>query len=151
MIGFLGGYYLWVKAAHIIFVIFWMAGLFLFPRYLVHHQESLDRPDEAARWIERERKLMRIILAPSLTFVFVFGLLLAANIGVFDATPGLGWFHVKFVLVMLLVLYQGWARMYSWRLARGEARLSSRRLRMLNEIPGLAVILIVILAVVKPF
>ena len=35
MVGFLGGAYLWVKAAHIIFVIFWMAGLFLFPRYLI--------------------------------------------------------------------------------------------------------------------
>ena len=29
MIGFLGAAYPWVKAAHVTFVIFWMAGLFL--------------------------------------------------------------------------------------------------------------------------
>ena len=41
MIGLLGAAYEWVKAAHIIFVIFWMAGLFMMPRYLVYHQEAL--------------------------------------------------------------------------------------------------------------
>ncbi|RZM20009.1 MAG: CopD family protein, partial [Sphingomonas sp.] len=41
MSGFLGGTYDWVKAAHLIFVIFWMAGLFMLPRYLVYHQEAL--------------------------------------------------------------------------------------------------------------
>jgi uncharacterized membrane protein len=30
---FLGNAYLWVKAAHIIFVIFLMAGLFMMPRF----------------------------------------------------------------------------------------------------------------------
>ena len=37
--GFLGPAYLWVKAAHVTFVIFWMAGLFLLPRLYVYHQE----------------------------------------------------------------------------------------------------------------
>ena len=32
--------YLWLKAAHIIFVIFWVAGLFLLPRYYIYHQEA---------------------------------------------------------------------------------------------------------------
>ena len=32
---------LWIKAAHLIFVIFWVAGLFMLPRYLVYHQEAL--------------------------------------------------------------------------------------------------------------
>jgi putative membrane protein len=30
--GFLGPAYAWVKAAHVTFVIFWMAGLLLLPR-----------------------------------------------------------------------------------------------------------------------
>ncbi len=38
---FLGNAYLWVKAAHVVFVIFWMAGMFALPRYLVYHQEAL--------------------------------------------------------------------------------------------------------------
>ena len=32
--------YLWLKAGHIIFVIFWMAGLFMLPRFFVYHQET---------------------------------------------------------------------------------------------------------------
>ena len=32
--------YLWLKAGHIIFVVFWMAGLFMLPRFFIYHQES---------------------------------------------------------------------------------------------------------------
>ena len=40
--------YLWLKAGHIIFVIFWMAGLFMLPRFLVYHQEAApDSPENA--------------------------------------------------------------------------------------------------------
>ena len=69
--GFLGGFYLWVKAAHVIFVIFWMAGLFLFPRYLVHHQEALGTA-EAPKWVEREERLRRVILTPSMGMVWLY-------------------------------------------------------------------------------
>ena len=53
MAGFLGAAYPWVKAAHLIFVIFWMAGLFMLPRYLVYHQESGPGSPEAALWADR--------------------------------------------------------------------------------------------------
>ena len=42
--------YPWLKAGHIIFVIFWIAGLFMLPRYYIYHQESrawLRRGEEA--------------------------------------------------------------------------------------------------------
>ena len=51
--------YLWLKAGHIIFVIFWMAGLFMLPRYFVYHQEAPEGSDEAAKWVDRERKLLQ--------------------------------------------------------------------------------------------
>ena len=150
MIGWLGGAYLWVKAAHIIFVIFWMAGLFLFPRYLVHHQDALGTP-EAIKWQEREAKLRKMILEPSIGIVWILGLALSANVGLFDGGPGLGWLHAKLLIVFALSGYHGWALGYAKKLARGETPLATRSLRMLNEVPALAVILIVILAVVKPF
>lgn len=150
MTGFLGGAYLWIKAAHIIFVIFWMAGLFLLPRYLVHHQEALGSP-QAADWTRREELLRRMILTPSLVIVWLLGLALAANLGLFDGGAGLGWLHAKLLLVVLLSGYHGWAVGYSRKLARGEGRIAPRTLRMVGEIPALAVIAIVILAVVKPF
>lgn len=150
MTGFLGGAYLWVKAFHIIFVIFWMAGLFLFPRYLVHHQEALGTP-EAAAWEKREALLRKMILMPSIGIVWLLGLALAANLGLFEGGAGLGWLHAKLGIVFLLSGYQGWAVGYSKKLAAGQARIAPRTLRMLGELPALAVVLVVILVVVRPF
>ena len=149
--GFLGGAYLWVKAAHLLFVIFWMAGMFMFPRYLVYHQEAGIGTPEADRWIDREAKLRRIILTPSMILVWVLGVLLAVNIGLFAGQPGLGWLHAKIALVVILSGYHGWMVGYSKKLARGEARLTGRQLRMLNEVPGLMAVLIVFLVIVRPF
>lgn len=151
MTGMLGAAYLWVKAAHVIFVIFWMAGLFILPRYLVHHQEALGDPEQAKAWAEREAKLRRVILSPSLGVVWILGISLSLNIGLADGQPGLGWLHAKLLLVLLLSGYHGWAVGYSKKLAAGQGTMTSRQLRMVNEIPAIFVALIVILAVVRPF
>ena len=139
--------YLWLKAGHIIFVIFWMAGLFMLPRQFVYHQEcAADSPDNAV-WIDREGKLLRIILWPSLVIVWVLGLALAWTTGAFS----LGWFHAKLALVLALSAYHVWMAGYAASLARGERRLTGRQLRMINEVPGIAAALIVVLVVVRPF
>jgi Predicted membrane protein len=138
---------LWLKAGHVIFVIFWMAGLFMLPRYFVYHQEAEPGSAEEARWIDREAKLRKIILTPSLVMVWVLGLALASSIGAFAQ----GWFHAKLLLVILLSGYHGWLVAYAKKLAKGERSLSGRKLRLLNEVPGLAAVLIVTLVIVKPF
>jgi len=139
--------YAWLKAGHIVFVIFWMAGLFMLPRYFVYHQESAVGSAEEARWVDREAKLLRIILWPSLVVVWVLGLLLAHTIGAFSQ----GWFHAKLAVVLGLTAYHVWLAGYAGKLARGERRLTGRQLRLLNEVPGIAAAVIVILVVVKPF
>lgn len=149
--GFLGATYDWVKAAHLIFVIFWMAGLFMLPRYLVYHQEGLADPAEAARWVQRENRLRAIILSPAMVIVWVLGILLALNAGIADGVPGLGWLHAKIALVLLLSGYHGWAVGYAKKLATGRKTVADRTLRMMNEIPALGVTLIVVLVIVKPF
>ncbi|MFA5963864.1 MAG: CopD family protein [Sphingomonas sp.] len=150
--GFLGNTYLWVKAAHVIFVIFWMAGLFMLPRYLVYHQEAAPGSPEAAAWVEREARIRRIILTPSMVLVWLFGLMLAVNLGLFSGASGLGWLHAKLALVVVLTGYHGWAVSYSKRLAAGTTpALTSKQLRMLNEIPAILVTLVIILVVVRPF
>lgn len=151
MTNFLGAAYLWVKAAHVIFMVFWMAGLFILPRYLVHHQEELDDAAERPRWVAREAKLRAMILTPALVAVWLLGLALAANAGLFDGQPGLGWLHAKLLFVLLLTGYHGWAVGYTKKLASGRPTLASSRLRMLNEVPALLLAVIVALAVVKPF
>jgi putative membrane protein len=139
--------YLWLKAGHVIFVIFWMAGLFMLPRFFVYHQECPPGSPEEAVWVDRERKLLRIILWPSLVVVWLLGLALAMTIGAFAQ----GWFHAKLALVLALSAYHVWMAGYAAALARGERRLDGRRLRMINEVPGIAAALIVVLVIVKPF
>ncbi|GGB38730.1 UPF0093 membrane protein [Sphingomonas metalli] len=148
MIELLGAAYLWIVAAHVIFVIFWMAGLFMLPRYLVYHQEALaaGRSEEAALWVEREGKIRHIILTPAMIVVWVLGLTLA-TVG---QHWGAGWLHAKLLLVLVLSGYHGWAVGYARKLARGAPSLTGRQLRMLNEVPALAAALIVILVFVKP-
>lgn len=144
---YLGAAYLWVKAAHLIFVIFLMAGLFMLPRFFVYHQETAPGSPEDAKWIERESKLLKIILNPSLVLVWLFGLMLMVEIGAWH----FGWFHLKFLAVLALSGYHGWMAGYAKKLARGERPLRDKQLRLLNEVPGIAVALIIILVIVKPF
>ena len=151
MVGWLGNAYLWVKAAHLIFVIFWMAGLFMLPRFLVYHQEAVAGSAEAAIWAEREQKLRSIILTPSLLIVWVLGLALSAQLGLFSGVSGLGWLHIKLLLVLGLTAYHGYISGYSKRLAKGVQSLTGRQLRLLNEVPGVSAALIVVLAIVQPF
>ena len=141
--------YQWFLAAHIIFVLFWVAGLFMLPRYLVYHQEALaaGRADEAALWVTRERKIRSIILTPGLLIVWALGLTLAT----LGQHCGEGWLHAKLLFVLLLSGYHGWAVGYARKLAAHRPSLTGRTLRMLNEVPALVTVLIVVLVVVKPF
>ena len=139
--------YAWIKAGHIIFVIFWIAGLFMLPRYYIYHQESAPGSAEEKKWIERERKLRHIIITPSMILVWVFGLTMMWISQWWIAH----WFQLKLLLVTGLSAYHGWMVGYGRKLARGERPVSGRTLRMMNEIPGLVAVIVVVLAIVKPF
>jgi putative membrane protein len=147
MTGFLGDSYPWVKAAHITFVIFWMAGLFLLPRFYVYHQETTPGSAEDRAWIEREDRTRTIILTPAMIIVWLLGLLLAVNVDAFHQ----GWFHAKLALVIALSGYQGWISAYGKKLASGKRPLGNKALRIMNEVPGIAAALIVVLVIVRPF
>lgn len=146
-IGFLGNAYLWVKAAHVIFAIFLMAGLFMVPRFFIYHQECAVGSDEDRIWIEREDRLRRIILNPAIIILWILGVMLMLDTGAWTS----GWFQLKFLLVVGLSGYHGWMIGYAKKLSRGERPLTGKQLRMLNEVPGLVAVLVVILAVVRPF
>jgi protoporphyrinogen IX oxidase len=139
--------YAWIKAAHVIFVIFWIAGLFMLPRFYVYHQETEPGSAEEKKWIERENKLRNIIITPAMLLVWVLGLTLAS---ITDAWSQ-GWFHAKFALVFLLSGYHGYMIGYGRQLARGKRTVSGRTLRIMNEVPGIFTAIIVILVIVRPF
>ena len=146
-IGFLGAAYLWVKAAHVTFVIFWIAGLFIVPRYYIHHQATTPGSAEDRAWIEREDKARTIILMPAMLITWTLGLMLAVHLGAFDRP----WLMAKLSLVLVLSAYQGWIMSYGRKLAAGRRELEDKRLRMMNEVPGILTALIVVLVIVRPF
>nr|WP_314441568.1 CopD family protein [uncultured Sphingomonas sp.] len=146
-IGFMGNAYLWVKAAHVTFVIFWIAGLFLLPRFYVYHHATAPGSAEDRAWVDRERRTRSIILGPALVIVWLLGLALAFHLGAWSE----GWFHAKLLLVILLSGFQGWLGAYGRKLARGDRPLENKTLRIMNEIPGIMTAIIVVLVIVKPF
>jgi putative membrane protein len=139
--------YLWLKAGHVIFVVFWMAGLFMLPRFFVYHQEVPAGAPENAVWIDREAKLLKIILWPSLVLVWVFGMSLAISGNWFTQ----GWLHAKLAFVVLLTAYQLWMADYARNLAVGRRKLTGKQLRLANEVPGVAAAIIIVLVIIKPF
>ena len=145
--GFLGAAYLWVKAAHVTFVIFWVAGLFIVPRYYIHHQATTPGSAEDRAWIEREDRARTIILTPAMLIVWTLGLMLGVHSGLF----GQGWFTAKLLFVLLLTGYQGWIGAYGRKLAAGKRELEDKKLRMMNEVPGILTAVIVVLVIVRPF
>ncbi len=147
MEGYLGSAYLWVKALHIIFVIFWMAGMFLLPRYFAYHCQCEMGSDEDKKWIEREQKLIRIIVNPAMIITWIFGVALVVNIG-FGAG---GWLHAKLALVILFSGFHGFLSRWRKEMAAGERKRGESFYRRVNEIPAVVIIAVVILVVVKPF
>ena len=144
---FLAMTYYWLKAGHIIFMIFWMAGLFILPRQMVYMHGAAAGSEEESLWAERTRTLSTVILVPSIILVWVLGLALASAIGAWTQ----GWFHAKLLLVLGLSGYHGWMSATAKKMARGERPIAEKRLRLLNEVPAIVAILVVVLVVVKPF
>ncbi len=147
MTGWLNGAYLWVQAAHVSFVIFWIAGLLILPRHLAYHAATTPGSPEDALWIGREKLLKRVILTPAIVAVWVFGLMLATSYGF----VGNGWLHAKIALVIAMSAYHGWMSAAANKMARGERPHPEKTFRRAGEIPAVLTVAIVILVVVKPF
>ncbi|MFM9865767.1 MAG: protoporphyrinogen oxidase HemJ [Micropepsaceae bacterium] len=139
--------YPWLKALHIIAVIAWMAGLLYLPRLFVYHCEVTPGTAEDERFKTMERKLMRVIINPSMIAVWVLGLTLAHTL---DAWAQ-GWFHAKLLLVILLTGAHGMLSRWRRDFEAGRNTKSQRFFRMINEVPAVLMAGIVILVVVKPF
>lgn len=150
MTDMLSGLYLWIKALHIISVIAWMAGMLYLPRLFVYHADAEPRGVQSETFKVMERRLMRAIINPAMIATFVFGIALLATPGLVDWSAGWIWIKLAFVILGL----GGFHGMLSrWR-KDFEADRNTRPAkfyRAINEIPTLAMIVIVIMAVVKPF
>ena len=140
-------YYLTLKSLHILAVIAWMAGLLYLPRLFIYHKEFDVGSMAYKTFCRMERRLLKIIMLPALLMSFLFGILLAFATQAWS----MPWFHIKFLLVLLLAAFHGYLSTISKTFARGEyPSISDKGLRLLNELPFLLAIIIVFLAVFKP-
>lgn len=139
--------YPWLKTGHIIFIVFWMAGLFMLPRQMLYCVSAAPGSPEEALWADRMGKLRAIILTPSLLATWLLGLATATSIGAWSQ----GWLHAKLALVIALSGFHGYLVAQSKKMAKGQRPLSERQLRMWGEVPAIALVLIVVLVVIKPF
>ena len=140
--------YLWLKALHIIFVVTWFAGLFYLPRLFVYHSTTQDEPG-LARFQTMERKLYRAIMQPSMLLALGFGaaMLYAGWSGFAQSL----WVWVKVTLALLLLGYHHYCGALIKAFAAGTNTRSEKFFRWFNEVPALILIVMVIMAVLKPF
>jgi protoporphyrinogen IX oxidase len=141
--------YPWIKSAHIVSMIAWMAGLLYLPRLFVYHAMAPAGSDKSETFKVMERRLQRGIMVPAMLATWGFGLVLAGTPGVVDWRMGWIWTKVALVvgLTIFHVLLSRWRNAFSADRNRHPARFY----RMVNELPTLALIAIVLLVVVKPF
>ncbi|HEV2284972.1 MAG TPA: CopD family protein [Steroidobacteraceae bacterium] len=135
---------LWLKAFHVVFVVTWFAGLFYLPRLFVYHVATPER-EGRARFEVMERRLYAIMTIGAIGTVLLGLSMVAAE----PAYLTFGWLRAKLLLVLALIGYHLWCRALLGELAAGGGR-SQRWYRFFNEVPGVLLIAIVVLAVVKP-
>lgn len=145
----LAPFYLWIKAAHVISVITWMAGIFYLPRLFVYHCDVKPGSAESERFKVMERRLFKQIVNPAMMSTWTFGILLVLTPGAVDWHAG--WWHVKLAAVLLMSGFHG--ALSRWRKDfRDDAnRHPQRYYRIANEIPTVLMLLIVVMVIVKPF
>ena len=136
---------LWLKALHVIFVVTWFAGLFYLPRLFVYHAESDDDAVRAQLKVMERRLLGITHIGGALALVFGLALLWLV-----PAYLSQGWLHAKLGLVAGLVGYHAYLVRLKNAFAADRIVHSSRWLRWFNEIPGVLLIAIVLLVVLKP-
>jgi protoporphyrinogen IX oxidase len=139
---------LWIKALHIIFLVTWFAGLFYLPRLFVYHAECTDEIGHA-RFLVMEGKLFAIMTIGAVLTVLFGGLMLVAY--AWTAFHHTVWLTSKLTLVSLLIVYHISCGFVIRDFRDRRNTRSHVYYRWYNEIPALFLVVIVLLAVVKPF
>ena len=137
--------YFWVKTAHLVFVMAWMASAFYLPRILINLVEAGDAPAVRERLVLMGRRLYRF-------GHIMFGLALLCGLTLwFHFHMAGGWLHAKLGLVAVMFAMYIVAGRWLKGTAVGRALPSSTALRIFNEIPVLLLVGVVYLVLAKPF
>ena len=139
--------YLVLKGLHIVAVVSWFAGLLYLPRLFVYHADSKSNSVVAQLRI-MEARLYRLIMNPALAAVYILGF------GLMAMNPGLlnyGWLQVKLLLVVMLTIYHLSLGRWLRQMQSAPPSKTAKFFRVYNELPTIALIVIVLLAITKAF
>ena len=148
--------YLYLKAAHIIFVVTWFAGLFYMPRLFIYATEAGEKP-EMERIILRKqfeimmRRLWYGITWPSAIITLILGVsvLISSNYYSVIFLPEGRWLLIKLIFVVLLYAYHFSLQKIVNQELKGIYAYTLQQLRIWNEVATLFLFAIVFLATVK--
>ncbi len=148
MLDFLSDWYPWIKTAHVVSVISWMAGLFYLPRLFVYHVEQVQAGSVTdAMFQTMERRLLRGIIGPASVATWVFGLCLVFTPGIVDWAEVWPW--TKGASVLAMTWFQHWLGTRRKDFIAGSNTVTGRQYRMMNEVPTLLMLVIVASVIVK--
>lgn len=136
-----------IKALHIISVIAWMAGLLYLPRLFVYHADTPLGSVQAETFKVMERRLLKAIMTPAMITSFIFGIWMLILV---PALLTEIWMIIKIVCVFGLAGCHGLFSRMRRDLENDKLPYSSKVYRIWNEAPTLLMIIIVVMAVVKP-
>ena len=125
----------------------WMAALWYLPRLMVYHAEAAVGSEPSESFKIMERRLLKAIGTPAMIATLIFGIG-AATISGYWSSP---WLHMKLLLIVGLMATHMMLAKHVRLLAADERPKPARWYRMVNELPTLLFIIIVILAVFRPF
>lgn len=137
----------YIKAFHVIAIIAWMAGLLYLPRLFVYHAAAKPGSEQSETFKTMEHRLLRYIMTPAMIVTWLLGIVLVLQ-GQFLAAT---WFHVKITLVLIMTVLHGLFSHWAHEFALDRNTRSQKFYRIANEIPTVLLIVIVIMATVKPF
>ena len=138
--------YLWIKALHIIAIISWMAGMLYLPRLFVYHAKAEPGSELSETLKVMERRLLRAIMNPAMLVALITGGFLLSYQDFSN-----GWLHVKLTAVAGMIIMH--MAMGKWRkdFEADKNTKSDLFFRFANEVPTVLMLIIVVMAVVKPF
>ncbi len=145
---FLGEWYFWIKAMHIVSVISWMAGLFYLPRLFVYHTEQVEQGSATDLMFQTmERRLLRGIMGPASVATWLFGLALVFTPGIVDWSAVWPW--TKAAAVLGMTWFHHWLMIRRKDFMRGTNSRTGRDYRIMNEVPTVLLLVIVFSVVLK--
>ena len=140
--------YLFLKSAHIISFVAWMAGLLYLPRLFVYHSEENFNTKTYKKFSLMEKRLLKLIMNPAMISTWIFGIALAIynlNSYIFSL-----WFVLKLILVIFLSAFHGFLSVCRKNFINNSNTKSTLFFRIINEIPTVILIFVVFLVVFKP-